>query len=139
MKTRTVVCLTVAFVGYGAFMHAAKAWAQAEPMAPVLPMELAMPAMPAMPATPAQLAMPRMPEVPALPAMPEIPAMPALPELPSLAGLDGMSIGVGHHNYGPAESCDDLRIRLHDEKPVMQQEERSLTKAEAQVLRVHPM
>src|SRR5882724_243062 len=106
MKTRTVVCLTVAFVGYGAFMHAAKAWAQAEPMAPVLPMELAMTAMPAMPATPARLA---------LPAMPEIPAMPALPELPSLAGLDNMSIGVGHHNYGPAESCDDLRIRLHDE------------------------
>jgi len=42
----------------------------------------------------------------------------------------------GTRHYGRAESCDDLRIRLHDERPTMQQEERTLTKAEAGVLRI---
>ena len=88
MKTRTIVCLTVAAVGYGAFLHAAKARGQAEPVAPT-----------------------------------------ALP----------MSIPLGHRHDGPADSCDDLRIRLHDERPEMQEEERSVSKGEARVLRVHPM
>jgi hypothetical protein len=148
MKTRTIVCLTVAAVGYGAFLHAAKARGQGEPVAPVLPMEFAMPtvpampAMPAVPASPIHLAMPRMPEMPALAAMPEIPAVPAIPDLSSLnelSDLDEMSVSVGYRHDGPAESCDDLRIRLRDEKPTMEQEERSVSKAQAKVLRVHPM
>jgi hypothetical protein len=142
MKTRTIVCLTVAAVGYGAFLHAAKARGQAEPVAPALPMELAMPAVPAIPAVPVRLTLPAFPQVPAVPAlaaMPETPAMPAMPDLSSLDALNDMSISLGHRHDGPADSCDDLRIRLHDEKPVMQEEERSVSKAEAGVLRVHPM
>jgi len=139
MKTRTIVCLTVAAVGYGAFLHGAKARGQSELPAPVLPMEFAMPAMPAVPAIPNQLAMPRIPEVAALAAMPEIPALPEMPDLSSVHELDGMNISLGHRHDGPADSCDDLRIRLRDEKPVMEQEERSVTKAQASVLRVHPM
>jgi len=139
MKTGTIVCLTVAAVGYGAFLHGAKARGQSELPAPVLPMEFAMPAMPAVPAIPNQLAMPRIPEVAALAAMPEIPALPEMTDLSSVDELDGTNISLGHRHDGPADSCDDLRIRLRDEKPVMEQEERSVTKAQASVLRVHPM
>ena len=155
MKTRTIVCLAVAAVGYGAFLHAAKAGGQAEPPAPALPMEFAIPAIPAMPELPAipatpsmpavpaiHLAMPRSAEMAAIGRMPEIPVLPALPVLPDISPeekLDGMSISLGHGHDGPADSCEDLRIRLHDEKPVLEQEERSVSKAQASVLRVHPM
>src|SRR5438132_997392 len=112
MKTRTIVCLTVAAVGYGAFLHAAKARGQAEPVAPTaLPMEMAMPALPAIPAVPVPLtrpAMPQIPAVPALAAMPEMPAMPAMPDLSSLNPLNDTSIPLGHRHDGPADSCDDL-------------------------------
>jgi hypothetical protein len=117
-------------------MHAAKTRAQAEPAAPVLampPMELAMPAMPAMPT------MSHLPAVPALPAMPEIPAVPGIPEIPSLDALESMRVSMSPHHAGRVDSCDDLRIRLRDEKPTMQQEERTVTKAEARVLRIHPL
>jgi len=42
----------------------------------------------------------------------------------------------GHWDREPASDCSDLHIRLEDEKPTIQAEERTLTKAEAPVLRV---
>jgi hypothetical protein len=43
------------------------------------------------------------------------------------------------HELGddPATDCSDLDIRLNDERPTIQSEERTLTRAEAPVLRVH--
>jgi hypothetical protein len=47
-----------------------------------------------------------------------------------------VSISDGHRR--PASDCSDLRIRFDDMDAVMRTEERSLTKAEAAVLQVHP-
>jgi DUF4097 and DUF4098 domain-containing protein YvlB len=47
-----------------------------------------------------------------------------------------MNISGGHRH--PASDCSDLHIQFDDRDAVMKSEERSLTKAEAPVLRVHP-
>jgi hypothetical protein len=130
MRTSTVVCLAVAFVGYGAFLHASRARAQSR-----IPSEPALPMFPAMPAMPAQ---PAMPTPPAMPAMPAEPAIPAMPALPSPAFGFGEYRGTWNHQHEPAEDCSDLHIRLRDdERPVQESEERTLTKSEAPVLRLH--
>jgi hypothetical protein len=143
MKTRTVVCLTVAFVGYGVFLHAAKARGQAsqavEPPDVAVASELAMPAIPAMPAMPAIPAMPAMPKIPALPPVPPIPSIPALPSLGGWGGANRGGGGWSSHHDGPAADCNALHIRLNDERPTIEPEERSVSKSEARVLRVHPL
>jgi DUF4097 and DUF4098 domain-containing protein YvlB len=47
-----------------------------------------------------------------------------------------MNISGGHRH--PATDCSDLRIRFDDQDAVVRSEERTLTKAEAAVLQVHP-
>jgi len=42
-----------------------------------------------------------------------------------------------HWGDGPAADCSDLHIRLDGERPTIESEERTVTKAEAPVLRVH--
>jgi hypothetical protein len=141
MKTRTVVCLTVAFVGYGVFLHAARAIGQ-EPVEPVLP---SMPAIAAMPAVP-HVAIPAVPHVAvppmalAMPSMPAIPAVPAMPAIPApRLWSDRKHHGWSSHGDGPVDNCEDLRIRLHDERPTIQLEERTISKSEARVLRILPL
>jgi hypothetical protein len=123
MRMRTVVCLVVAFVGYGVFLHTARARAQSgvpsEPPAAMFP---AVPALPAMPAVPAPLGVPAVPATPASPAL-------------SFGEYRG---GWNHHHSGPVADCSDLDLRLRDdEKPTVESEERTVSKAEAPVLRVH--
>src|SRR6266852_2890131 len=47
-----------------------------------------------------------------------------------------VSISVGHRH--PANDCSDVRIRFDDQDAVVRSEERTVTKAEATVLQVHP-
>ncbi len=47
-----------------------------------------------------------------------------------------VNISGGHRH--PATDCSDLRIRFDDQDAVVHSEERTLTKAEAAVLQVHP-
>jgi hypothetical protein len=47
-----------------------------------------------------------------------------------------VNISGGHRQ--PAKDCSDLRIRFDDQDAVVRSEERTLTKAEAAVLQVHP-
>jgi hypothetical protein len=81
-----------------------------------------------------------MPALPALPgatfATPSMPAMVAMPEFPSDWGIDP---GFGYtHDERPITDCSDLHMRLHnDERPTIQSEERTVTKAEAPVLRLN--
>lgn len=86
---------------------------------------------PAVPATPAAPAFPAMPAMPAMPAFPAEPAAPATPGW-SDYGLHGST----HWGDGPATDCSDLHIRLDGERPTIQSEERTVSKAEAPVLRV---
>jgi hypothetical protein len=140
MQTRMVIWLTVICVGYGAFMHAAKArgqaGTQAEPTPPA--MDSAVLVMPPSPAVPGQAAEPAMPRMPGVPAIPPIPAAPEVLKLASFEFGDNGS-GFRGHRDEPAADCNDLRIRLHDEKPMIEPEERIITKSQAQVLRVHAM
>jgi hypothetical protein len=144
MKTRTVICLTVAFVGYGVFQDSAQARGQAsQPGEPVASADLVMAAMPAMPPMPAVPAIPgefAMPAVPAIPAVPAMPAVPAVPAVPALGGWGARhSGGWSSHGHGPADDCEGLHIRLHEQLPTIQPEEHTISKSEARVLRVHPL
>src|SRR5260370_29831556 len=47
-----------------------------------------------------------------------------------------VSISDGHRH--PANDCSDVRIRFDDQDAVVRSEERTVTKAEAAVLQVHP-
>src|SRR5258706_7816700 len=80
-----------------------------------------------------------MPAVPVAPAAPVAPAEPAAPFAPAMPGWASEHSGTGstHWGDGPAADCSDLHIRLNDERPTIQAEERTVTKAEAAVLRVH--
>jgi hypothetical protein len=145
MKTRTLVCLTVGFVGYGVFLHAARAIGQesVEPVFPATPVLVAIPAVPSIPTMPHLAAITAGPHIamPALEfAMPAIPAVPAVPAMPSLGGWsDHKNHGWSSHGDGPVDDCEGLRIRLHDERPTIQPEERTISKSEAGVLRVLPL
>jgi hypothetical protein len=73
----------------------------------------------------------------AFPTRPVAPTMPAEPAAPARPGW-GESWGSKstHWGDGPAADCSDLHIRLNDERPRMESEERTVSKAEAPVLRV---
>src|SRR5712664_480124 len=120
MKTRTAVAMVGASLAYVLLM---------------LPMGRVRAQDPAVPAAPAAIAaMPAVPAIPAIAAMPEIPAMPAAPAAP---GWGEYGRGSTHWGDGPAADCSDLHIRLDGERPTIQSEERTVSKAEAAVLRVH--
>ena len=103
----------------------------------------ASPAVPAIPGVPALTGAPELPAFPgelAVPAVPEVPARPASPMAPSAPGWAGeRMLGWGHRGDTPAADCADLRMRLEDETPVTESEERTIPRAQAQVLRVHEM
>jgi len=48
------------------------------------------------------------------------------------------SVNASWGHRQPAANCSDLRIRFDDQDAVVRSEERTLTKAEAPVLQVHP-
>jgi len=87
--------------------------------------------LPAVPAPFAAIAQPTAPAEPAAPAIPVEPAVPAVPEW-----LDFFSGGSTHWGEEPAADCSDLHIRLDGERPTIESEERTVSKAEAPVLRV---
>src|SRR6266852_4705131 len=74
-------------------------------------------------------------QAPSVPAMPAVPAEPAAPAAPGW-GEFGRGSST-HWGDGPAADCSDLHIRLDGERPTIQSEERTVSKAEAPVLRVH--
>jgi hypothetical protein len=83
---------------------------------------------------------PQVPEAPtfAAPNPPAIPAMPAVPTPPAAPkAWDDAAGSWSTHGGSPASDCSDLHLRLHnDERPTIQSDERTVTKAEAPVLRV---
>ena len=90
---------------------------------------------------PASLAVPAMPSLPSMPALPTTPAIPAEPaapaEPPAAPWENRHAWGSTHWGNGPAADCSDLNIRLNDERPTIEAEERTVTKGQASVLRVH--
>lgn len=128
MRTYAVVYLSVAFVGYGVAQHAARALNQsADPGQPGEAMFATMPV---------TVKVPQVPPVPAVPTVPAIPETPAVPAIPAWDGSEYMS-GSRHYSDESVNDCRDLHIRLHDERPTIESEERTVSKAEAKVLRVH--
>jgi hypothetical protein len=121
MKMRTVVSMVSAVVAYALLLLPfARGRAQARPAEPPAPPAIVFPAIPA---------------APGFPAMPAIPAEPAAPAAPDWGGH--WRNGSTHWGDGPAADCSDLHIRLDGERPTIQSEERTLSKAEAPVLRIH--
>jgi hypothetical protein len=124
MKMRTVMAMVAACLAYVLLLlPLIRVRAQARPKPPVSE-SVAAPTMPAIPAVPA---------TPALPAFPAEPAAPAAPAEPAWGEHFG---GSPHWGDGPAGDCSDLHIRMNDERPTIEAEERTVTKAEAAVLRV---
>ena len=127
MKLRTVLSMAATLPAYALLLlPLPRARAQGQPVAPVPP-------------SPAAAATPAEPATPALPARPASPASPAQPAAPAEPGWENQrSHGRSTHwSDDPATDCSDLDIRLNDERPTIQSEERTLTRAEAPVLRVH--
>lgn len=142
MKLRIAVSLFVVLVGIGPHAMAAPTWGQdapaprTPPAAPAPPAATPVPpeistAYPAAPSAPAAPAAPLGPASPATPASPAEP--PAPPDWPRHHSL---SVSGGHHQ--PASECADLHIRFDGRAALMKVEERTITKAEASTLRVHP-
>src|SRR4029077_7724422 len=143
MKMRTTVAMVGASIAYVLLMlpmgrvRAQGPAVPATPAAPAFPAKPAMPAMPAFPAEPAAPAMPAAPAFPAMPAMPAMPAFPAEPAAPAVPGWGEYGLhGSTPGGEGPSADCSDVHIRLEGERPTIQSEERTVSKAEAPVLRV---
>src|SRR5882762_3627560 len=143
MKMRTASMIGASFAYILLLLPLTRVRAQARPTAPetasvAVPTMPAIPAMPALPAMPAIFAIPAVPAMPALPAEPAIPATPAAPAEPAAPAWESPHFwGSTHWGDGPAADCSDLHIRLNDERPTIEAEERTVSKGEAAVLRVH--
>src|SRR5882757_10286052 len=121
MKMRTASMIGASFAYLLLLLPLTRVRAQARPAAPE-PESVAVPAMPALPAEPA------------------IPAAPAAPAEPAAPAWETRSVwGSTHSSDGPAADCSDLHIRLNDERPTIEAEERTVSKGEAAVLRVHEL
>lgn len=132
------VCALVAMVG-----------AQDTPTPPTPPAQVlaappipSIPPAPQAPSYPAAPAMPASPAVPSMPAMPAMPAVPAFPASPAELGWSDWdhrhSVSLSGRHHEPATDCSDLHIRFDDRDALMKSEERTVTKADAPTLRVHP-
>ncbi len=126
------VGLTGILVGCGLVLAAAPSRPQTPPQLPAMPAVPSMPAMPAMPAASSLPALPETPEMPPMPALPSMPAMPAFPALPS----ESAEPAVASPHNDSATSCEDMHVMFDSEPPIMDSEERTLTKAEASTLRI---
>jgi hypothetical protein len=143
MKPRTLLYMTATVLTYVCSLSPiVRVRAQMRPAAPAPPVLPSRPAGASLPiqASPASPAEPVVPMPPAVPAMPSFPAAPAAPASPAPPAWENEHTwGAGHWGDGPAADCSDLHVRLHDEKPTMESEERTLSKAEAPVLRIHEL
>jgi hypothetical protein len=92
----------------------------------------AMPVPPALPAMVPALVAPLSPAEIALPPMPAAPASPAAPAAPAISWTGPHA----RHHDGPASDWSDLHVEFHNELAAIESEERTLSKAEAKVLRV---
>jgi hypothetical protein len=117
MKMRTAVSMVGAMIAYVLL---------------VLPMGRVRAQGPAVPEPPAFA-------IPTMPAVPDEAAIPATPSAPAAPTWSAFWMGHSRHwGDGPAADCSDLHIRLNDdERPTIESEERTVTKVEAPVLRVH--
>src|SRR6267378_1103601 len=145
MKMRTASMIGASFAYILLLLPLARVRAQARPAAPE-PASATVPAIPAIPAMPALPAMPAIPAIPAVSAMPTLPAEPAIPAAPAAPAEPAAPAwesshfwGSTHWSDGPAADCSDLHIRLNDERPTIESEERTVSKSEAAVLRVHEL
>jgi hypothetical protein len=121
MKMRTVMAMVGASMAYVLL---------------VLPMGRVRAQGPTAPAPPA-VAFPAMPVMPAELAAPVEPVAPAEPASPAAPGWSEHERSRSTHwGDGPAADCSDLHIRLDGERPTIEAEERTVSKAEAPVLRV---
>ena len=151
MKSRISVLLLLVTAACGFYGVAVLAGAQDAPVPPIPPAPPSAaaalaPPVPTLPpsaqfyaAAPAAPATPAMPAMPATPAMPGVPAAPASPAESTWNVWDhrhSMSMSGGHHE--PVADCSDLHVRFDDRDAVMETEERTVPKAEAPTLRVHP-
>jgi len=142
MKSRISVLLLLVTAACGFYGVAVLAGAQDAPVPPIPP---------APPSAAAALAPPvptlppsaqfyaAAPAAPATPAMPGVPAAPASPAESTWNDWDhrhSMSMSGGHRE--PVADCSDLHVRFDDRDAVMETEERTVPKAEAPTLRVHP-
>jgi hypothetical protein len=155
MKLRPVILATLILPVLAVLLAAAPGHPQSEPAAapaPAAPVSRVStpraPAVPALPAAPVAPAVPRLsarsqaPVAPALPGVPPVslaPAAPVAPIAPEIPAWENESWTSSYGSSEPAQSCSDLRIRLNDERPTIQSEERTVTKGEAPVLRVHEL
>lgn len=147
MKSRSVVSLLLVTAVCSLYLFAAPTGAQE---APTPPTPRAAPTPPAAPAPPSwgevhtfHVAAPVAPAAPAPPAAPAAPvaplaaASPAEPAAPQdWPQHHSVNISGGHRQ--PASDCSDLHIRFDDRNAVIKSEERTISRAEAPVLRVHP-
>jgi hypothetical protein len=149
MKSLFRVCLLSVTTVYGFSALGALAGAQDAPTPPTPPAPPSFESLtPPVPPTPpghfygAVPAMPSTPAIPASPAMPAIPAVPAVPAIPAVPGWSdwdhrhSMSMSGGHNE--PATGCSDFHVRFDDRAAATESEERTITKADAPTLRVHP-
>jgi len=149
MKSRISVLLLLVTAACGFYGVAVLAGAQDAPVPPIPPAPpsaaLAPPVPPLPPSAPFSAAAPAAPATPAMPAMPATPAMPGVPAAPASPAEStwndwdhrhSMSMSGGHRE--PVADCSDLHVRFDDRDAVMETEERTVTKAEAPTLRVHP-
>jgi putative adhesin len=141
------VGLTGILAGCGLILAAAPNRPQAPPSLPLMPAMPVMPAMPSIPAMPPIPALPALPEMASFPALPEFPAMPTMPNIddsveeaplppePPMAP-EAADFGYGSHHDEAATTCSDLHVQFDSEPPIMDSEERTLTKSEASTLRI---
>jgi hypothetical protein len=131
MKMRRVMAMVaVCFADIILVLPLMRVRAQGHPNARK-PVDIVVPAMPALPVMPALPAMSALPAAPVFGVEPVAPAEPAEPawEITPLRSST-------HWSDGPAADCSDLHIRLNDERPTIEAEERTVTKGEAPVLRI---
>jgi hypothetical protein len=138
MKMRTVIAMVAACFAYILLilpLTRVRAQAPAAPQRsrPVLPAVPTLPTVPNLPAMPVLLDLPTVPEALAQIA---IPAEPAVPMEPAAPAWGEHVSGSRHWSDGPAADCSDLHIRLNDERPTIEAEERTVTKGQASVLQV---
>jgi hypothetical protein len=146
MKSLFRVCLLAVTAVCGFAALGALAGAQDAPTPPTPPAPLSFEALvpPVPPAPPVRFygatpAIPAMPGMPAMPAMPAVPAVPSVPAVPGWSDWDrrhSMSMSGGRHE--PATDCSDFHVRFDDRDAATESEERTITKADAPTLRVHP-
>ncbi len=143
LRFRVLLLWVTVTVGFCALSATVGAQDALTPPTPPAPPSLVSPVPPSPPAdsfdaaTPASPASPAAPAAPSMPAVPAIPASPAEPPSPP-AWSDHHSSRISDGHRHPITDCSDLHINFDNRDAVVKSEERTVTKAEAPTLRVHP-